>query len=93
MGEGGNARQVEKHILRYRGNDVMSCLGLWLGEKPVKLQVAEVFSSIGVCGGSHEGRPDGTLADFVFFSAFPEVGPSQQIAIRTIPVPSSGDLV
>ena len=93
MGEAGNARQVEKHILRYRGNAVMSCLGLWLGEKPVKLQVAEVFSSIGVCGGSHEGRPDGTLADFVFFSAFPEVGPSQQIAIRTIPVPSSGDLV
>lgn len=33
-----------KHIPRYRGNDVMSCLGLWLGEKPVKLQVAEVFS-------------------------------------------------
>ena len=93
LGEGGNAKQGGKHILRYRGNDVMSCLGLWLGEKPVKLQVAEVFSSRGGRGRSHEGRPDGTRGDSVLFSAFPEVEPSQQIGIRTIPVPSSGDLV
>ena len=69
----------------------MSCLG-FCNEKPVKLQVAEVFSSRGR-GGSHEGRPDGTRGDSVLFSAFPEVEPSQQIGIRTIPVPSSGDLV
>ena len=92
LGEGGNARQGEKHVLRYRSNDVVSCLGLWLGEKPVKLQVSEVFSSRGGCGGSHEGRPDGTLGDSVLFSAFPEVKPSQQIGIRITPVPSSGDL-
>lgn len=37
--------------------------------------------------------PDGTLSDSVLFSAFSEVETSQQIGIRTIPVPSSGDMV
>ena len=37
--------------------------------------------------------PDGTLSDSVLFSAFSEVETSQQIGIRTTPVPSSRDMV
>lgn len=58
------------------------------GEKLVKLWVSEVSSSRGWDGG-HEERPERTLSDPVLFSALPEAEPSQQVGIRTTPVPSS----
>lgn len=54
----------------------------------MKLWVSEVSSSRGWVGG-HEDGPDRTFSDSVLSSAHPEVEPSQQVGIGTIPVPSS----
>lgn len=59
------------------------------GEELVELWVSEVSSSRGGWGAGHGDRPDGTLSDSVSFSACLEVEPSQQVGIRTTPVPSS----
>lgn len=70
VGEGKD-RKRERHVLKHRSNNGMSCLGLDCGKKLVKLWVSEVPCSRRGCGGGHDGKPDGTLSDSGLFFAFP----------------------